>query len=166
MLGKFKGALVTWLGWLHGTQPKQHAEGSNILPWRQLHQVCVLLPHLPAVPVLAQVIFKGSRQQCKEWRTCRKKLRMVGMRRQMREGKGKVVLEGKVVIKKLALERRNQMPKRGRGKRKNRRRKEQSLPGWTSCEKSCLCLGFIHSSMISVSLSVWRGEINELFKLC
>ena len=47
-------------------------------------------------------------------------------------------------------------------KRKNRRRKEQSLPGWTSCEKGCLCLEFIHSSMISV----WHGEINELFKLC
>ena len=74
--------------------------------------------------------------------------------------------KGKVVIKKLALERRNQMPKRGRGKRKNRRRKEQSLPGWTSCEKGCLWLEFIHSFMISVSLSVWRGEINELFKLC
>ena len=51
-------------------------------------------------------------------------------------------------------------------KRKNRRRKEQCLPGWTSCEKSCLCLEFIHSSMISVSLSVLRGKINELFKLC
>ena len=61
---------------------------------------------------------------------------------------------------------RNQMPKRGRGKTKNRRRKEKSLPGWTSCEKSCLCLGFIHSSMIFVSLSVWCGEINELSKLC
>jgi len=61
--------------------------------------------------------------------------------------KGKVVLEGKVVIKKLALERRNQMPKRARGKRKNRRRKEQSLPGWTSCEKGCLCLELIHSSI-------------------
>ena len=79
--------------------------------------------------------------------------------------KGKVVSERKAVIN-LALERRIQMPKRGRGKRKNRRRKEQSLPGWTSCEKGCLCLEFIHSSMISVSLSVWRGEINELFKLC
>ena len=41
---------------------------------------------------------------------------MVGMRKLMREGKGKVVSEGKVVIMKLALERRNQMPKRGRGK--------------------------------------------------
>ena len=51
-------------------------------------------------------------------------------------------------------------------KEKNRRRKEQSLPGWTSCEKGCLWLEFIHSFMISVSLSVWRGEINELFKLC
>ena len=59
------------------------------------------------------------------------KLKLVRMRK-LREGKEKVVLEGNVVIKKLALERRNQMPKRGRGKRKNRRRKEQSLPGRTS----------------------------------
>ena len=42
--------------------------------------------------------------------------------------KGKVVSEGKAVIN-LALERRIQMPKRGRGKRKNKRRKEQSLRG-------------------------------------
>ena len=96
---------------------------------------------------------RNSSRQCKEWRTCRNKLKMVGMRKLMREGKGKVVSEGKVVIMKLALERRNQMPKRGRGKTKNRRRKEQSLPGWTSCEKGCLWLEFIHSFMISVSLS-------------
>ena len=42
--------------------------------------------------------------------------------------KGKVVSERKAVIN-LALERRIQMPKRGRGKRKNKRRKEQCLPG-------------------------------------
>ena len=38
-------------------------------------------------------------------------------------------MEGKGVIKKLALERKNQMPKRGRGrgKRKNRRRKKAKL---------------------------------------
>ena len=46
---------------------------------------------------------RNSSRQCKEWRTCRNKLKMVGMRKLMREGKGKVVLEGKVVIKKLAL---------------------------------------------------------------
>ena len=39
----------------------------------------------------------------------------------------RVVLEGKVVIKKLAPGRRNQSPKRGRGKRKNRRRKKAKL---------------------------------------
>ena len=39
-------------------------------------------------------------------------------------------------------------------KDKNRRRKEQILPGWTSCEKGCLCLEFIYSSMISPSLSL------------
>ena len=52
----------------------------------------------------------------------------------------------------------------GRGKTGGEKRK--SLPGWTSCEKGCLCLQFIHSSIISGSLSVWRGKINELFKLC
>ena len=50
------------------------------------------------------------------------------MRKLMREGKGKVVLEGKVVVKKLAMERRNQMPKK-------RRRKEEKTGG----EKSKAC---------------------------
>ena len=42
---------------------------------------------------------------------------------------------------------------------------EKSKACRTSCEKGCLCLESIHS-FISVSLPVWRGEINELFKLC
>ena len=50
--------------------------------------------------------------------------RMKNLEKKAEDGRNEKADEGrkgKVVIKKLALERRNQMPKRGRGKRKNRR---------------------------------------------